>query len=102
MRASGAWDCCRSAFLRVVHHGRHCEPIENGYRDVTCVVESVDNDDEIELGNCEETLAAAAKASSPSQFMTIEQRTAKPPMVSIVLPRTLPRSCTGASTRRSI
>src|SRR5471032_1178081 len=47
-------------------------------------VEGVDDDNEIEPGHYEQTLAATAVAGGPSEFMTVQQRTAKPPLIAIV------------------
>jgi hypothetical protein len=47
-------------------------------------VEGVDDDNEIEPGHYKQTLAATAVAGRPSEFMTVQQRTAKPPLIAIV------------------
>jgi hypothetical protein len=48
------------------------------------VAESVDDDNEIEPGHHEKALAASAVAGGPSQIVTVQQRTAKPPLITIV------------------
>src|SRR4051812_11304133 len=77
-------DCDRSSGRgRIVLYGGHYEPVENGGRDVMSVVESVDDNNEIEPGHHEETLAATAETCDPCQIVTVQQRTAKPPMITI-------------------
>ena len=45
---------------------------------------SVDYDDEIKARHSEKTLSTIAKSADPSQVMTIQQGSTKPPVIAIV------------------